>query len=422
MSPSSPSLRAPSTLILTGLLLVGSTWLSGCASDGPARRDKDEVRTSIRTGHFEDGIRHAQALLDEDPNNAELAELHRVATIGLYLQRGRESTFANKDLTALHWFGLAEEIAPASEMVAQWIGKTKSKLADHWLHVGAEAFATEDYPAASEAYRNVLEHIPGHPQALSGLGQVMLVMNYQRGLGLDYYNSGVRALSEYYLERARRGFNVTQKYLPKMKRAVTRKNDVDILLAEQRVTVATGLEGEKLFAAALSEYRFASVLDEGNQEALAGIERVSIEERAAQILRDAEMKLYRDQFDEAEELLARGEAMTSVQHEEFEASRGRIAVARFERLYEVALTLEHDRSFDQAIVAYGDLLDQVEYFRDARARKATLEGYVEMAAKYYDQAMAAKGPEKKLEYLQSISGFWPDYKNIEKLIEKLEGK
>ncbi len=43
-----------------------------------------------------------------------------------------------------------------------------------------------------------------------------------------------------------------------------------------------------------------------------------------------------------------------------------------------------------------------------------------MAEAYYKKAMDAEDDALKLEHLRSIEGFWPGYRNIERLIDRLE--
>jgi tetratricopeptide (TPR) repeat protein len=399
--------------------------LTACASTRAGEAEREQVREAIRNERYQEGVSLAATLHERAPEDAQLGELHRVATLAYLLDRGRRSTLGGEDDEALAWFAQAAELAPESERVREWQVKTHYKLADKWIAIGNEAFASENFAGASEAYTNVLEYVPNHPSALSGLGQVTILINYRTGLGEDYYKEGIRALSDYRLRRARRGFTATTKYLPDLDRAVRRATEVDRLLAQQRVEVAKGFELDGLYAAALNEFRFAHALDGENPEATEGLTRLELEAEAAEFLRDARMKIYRRQFGEALELLEQGEQRSISQQAEFEATRESILGEQLEALYQRGLDLEHDGLYAEAIGAYADLLRRVEYFKDARARKSTLEGYIEMAASYYEKAMAAQDPAVRLEHLRSIEGFWPDYKSpddkvIGELIDDVE--
>ena len=409
----------PFTALLVCGSLLGGGLLSGCSATGK-NSDRLEVHEAIRHGDFEAGVRLAQELAEKQPDDAELQELHRIATVGFYLDQGRAATFREEDEDALIWFNEALLIAPDSEEVQHWIGKTNEKLATHWLARGQEHFSSEDYTEASESYRKALDYMPGHPLALAGLGAVTIQINYRNGLGDEYYTEGVRALSDYRLRSAKRGFSATTKYLPRMNRAKRRATEVDHLLAEQRVEIALGFEESGLFAGALNEFRFALALDGDNDAAKAGIKRMEIESEAAQYLRDARMEVYRHQFKEALELLAKGEALTLVQKDDFLAARESIDDLKHEGIYQRALNHEYDGDFEGAVTVYDELLEEIDHYKDALARKSTLEGYVEMAALYYEKAQAAEDDAEKLEHLRSIEGFWPDYKDIGALIDRLE--
>ena len=342
-----------------------------------------------------------------------------MATVAYYLGQAREATFRQDDVGAMVWLEDARQIAPDDARVNEWIRKTRRKLADRWLQAGNEAFASDDLPTALEAYQKALEYEPGDASALGDLAELTLLINYRDGLGIRYYRDGVTALSDYWLDRAKRDFTVSRKYDGENSRAERRISDVDRLLSDQRVAVAQGLAADGLYAAALNEFKLAKALDPNNAEAQEGIDLVADEAAAAQILRDAQMNIYRKQFAEAETLLEQGEALTALQKESFLAARETIQSARLERLYDTALTYEHDQLFDQAIAEYDALLKKTDFYKDALARRDTLRDFVEQAARNYDRAMAEEDVEKKLEYLRAIEQIWPEYKDIEALIEQL---
>jgi hypothetical protein len=53
------------------------------------------------------------------------------------------------------------------------------------------------------------------------------------------------------------------------------------------------------------------------------------------------------------------------------------------------------------------------------ARRDTLQEYIRLAAELYDKAAAESDVAKKLEYLQQIRVFWPEYKDIQAQIGQL---
>jgi hypothetical protein len=70
-------------------------------------------------------------------------------------------------------------------------------------------------------------------------------------------------------------------------------------------------------------------------------------------------------------------------------------------------------------VKYGELLEKAQFYKDVIARKDTLEQYMRLAAELYEKAAAETAPEKKLEYLQQIRVFWPEYKDVQVQIGEL---
>ena len=420
MSPMSSPRSRRSGLLLS--LLLASALAGGCASSsGGETGEQAKIREAVRHGRFEEGVRLADELRRANPSDPQAAEIHRLASMAYLLDQGRQATFRNDDEEAMDWFLEAELIAPNTPLVHEWLEKTRHKLETHWLDVGHEAYANDKLSTALNAYLEANRYVPRSEAALKGIGEVTLLLNHRNGLGEEYYTEGVRSLSEYWLERARRSFAVTNKYQPDNLRAQRRTEEVDLQLATERLAVAQALEDEGLYAGAHNEYRFASILAPENEEARSGMERNAVEVEASNLLRDAQMKAYRHDFSGALELLEEGEAMTQLQLEAFAAAREELQLARLEDVYQEALDLEHDQLYVEAVAAYGRILEEVEYFKDTRARQSTLEGYVEMAASYYQQAREAEDAEKRIECLRAIQGFWPDYMDVREQLAGLEG-
>jgi len=407
--------RAGSTLLLLGALALAT----GCAAN-EERRDRTEVERLVRNGQYSEGVELAAELRDAAPDNEEAVELHRVATIALYLDQARTATLDNRDLDALGWLNKGLEVDPTHPLLLQWREKTRNKVAVRLIDAGDEMFTQGELEAAASSYRTVLIYIPEHVEAREGLEQVTIVMAYRESLGEDYYRDGVRALSDYRLRQARRGFQATSKYLPASTRAERRGGEVDELLAQQRVAVAQGFESEGLYAAAHNEYRFALLLDPNNVTAQDGLERLATEAEAAELLRAAQMKIYRREFNKAQELIAQGAEKSQLQSEAFRELEAKIEDIRFDTMYRKAFDFERDGRYIEAIAAYETLLAEVDYFKDATARMGTLEGYIEMADSYWEKAEAEEDPTVRLQHLRSIEGFWPDYPGLADRIESLQ--
>jgi tetratricopeptide (TPR) repeat protein len=419
------SSNSPQHALSTGLiafLFACAALTSACSSTSSDDRDAHSaIRHAVRHGSFEKGVRLADDLVRSRPHDPQAAEIHRLASVAFFLDQGRQASFHSEDEVALEWFLKAQSIAPAKPLVQTWLAKTRQKLETLWLAKGHESFANDDLESALLAYREARRHDPASEQAQQGVEHVTMLIEYRQELGNEYYSDGVRSLAEYWLERARRSFAVTSKYQPNNIRALKRTGEVDVQLADQRIAVATNLEAEGFFHGAHNEFRLAGLLDPSNPMAAAGGERVAQEARASEFLYEATMQTYRKKYAEATRLLDEGESMTSVQHEAFSTAREAVLQARMQGVYDRALVLEHDQLYAEAAAVYGEILEQVEYFLDVRARQATLDGYVQMAAGYYAKAKAESDSAQQLEHLRAISGFWPDYLDIKARIATLEG-
>ena len=401
-------------------LTAAVALLAACAA---ARKEpQDEVRHAIYHGEYDQAVRDAARLRQERPDDPELERLHRDATVAWLLEQGRRATFEDLDEDALVSFRRALELDPSSIESRAWIDKTVRKLSRIWLERGLELHASGKLEAAVEAYEKALAYVPGDPSALNGMGEAVIQINYRAGMGKDYFEAGLQALSKYWLEQARARFAYAGKYQPKEPKTHQRKGQVDELLAQQRVTVAKGLETDGRFAAAKNEFRFAVALDSENKEAAEGLARCTDEARAAELLAQSKMEIIRKRFDKAASKLEEGEALTKSQGELFDGARAQIEQARFEEVYETALALERDFQYEKAVETYTALLSDTEYFKDALARKETLEEYIGLAKDLYEKAAAAATDEERAEDLRKIRVFWPEYKDVAEQLARLEKK
>ncbi|MFT7485417.1 MAG: tetratricopeptide (TPR) repeat protein [Candidatus Paceibacteria bacterium] len=417
MSSSRSMSTSPTWFLAKSLILAVA--FSSCATE-VATRDNAGLRHMIWEGNYVEGVQLATELRAADPADEQTLELYDLAYEGYFLDKGRQASFGGEDMKALDWFAMAREVAPESERVVQWQEKTKNKIADAHLDLGNYAYAREDYQSAADSYRLILRYMPQHAGAKAALIQVTRVIEFREDLGQGYYTDGVRSIADYRLRPALREFQATGKYLPSLRKAAARQADTEELIALERLGLAQVFEEEGLYSASHNEYSAALELDSNNELAKEGVKRLADEVVAARYLREARMEIYRESYDEAISWIDKGERLTKAQSERFSEARETIDEARLELAYQTAWDYEHDGDYAQAVKSYGSLLEGSDFYKDAMARKATLEGYIEMAQSYYEKAMDTKDKALKLEHLRSIQGFWPGYRDIEKQIERLE--
>jgi tetratricopeptide (TPR) repeat protein len=407
--------RVASTAVL-GLAFLGAA----CAAT--ATDPVDEVKGDVYHGRYEKAVRGAATLHEQHPDDARFEALHRETTVAYLIDQGRQETFRDRDNEALGFFRQALEIDPASREASDWLTKTLKKLSRIWLERGLELHASGKLQDAVEAYEKSLEFVPGDSSALNGLGEAIIQINYREGMGKKYFEEGMHALSAYWLDQAKSRFTYSNKYEPGDDKVSQRGTQVDALLAQQRVTVARGFEQDGLYGAARNEYRLAVALDPANADAKAGLDRCTDEAKASKLLEQARMEMVRTRLDRASDLVEEGDNLTYHQKELFEGARAQIEQARLERKYQEALTFERDYRYEQAIVAYTELLKDVEYYKDAITRKQTLEEYVRLAGDLYQKAEGAATEQEKLEDLRKIRVFWPEYKDVADQLLALEGE
>ncbi|MCA8981063.1 MAG: hypothetical protein H6831_03310 [Planctomycetes bacterium] len=402
-------------------VLAAAGLLAACQSTETKPRSKDPVADLILHGEYAKAVELSKKDYDAHPGKQRYEDRYKQATVAYLMEQGRRATFEDLDDEALVFFEQAAEIDPQEPTIRAWIDKTHEKLSERWLERALQLHAAGNLEAAVSAYEVALQHTPGHASAVRGMVEATLQINYRAGLAEDYYNQGVRTLHDYWLERSRRSFAAVGKYQEEPPERVNkRRGQVESYLADERAAVALSLEQRALFDAARNEYRLCLSLDENNAAAKEGFDRMDRESRAATLLRDAQMKVLRGEFDKAREVVARGMELSDLQDEHFEGILADIDTARVEHMYQTALDLEKDYKYRRAIAAYSALIDEFEYYKDALARKGTLEDYIEKAPRYYAEAEAEPDPEIKLRLFKASRDMWPEYKDVEDRIAELE--
>ena len=402
---------------------VSALLLAACAgSRASIAGDATRLEDLMTRGRFEEAVREAAELRENDPSEGAYVELHRKASLGYLLAVGRQVTFENRDEAALEIFARAVEVAPESEQAREWYHKTRTKLALRWNLIGEEFHANGNIDGALEAYGKALEYEPEMLSAREGAAQLLLVKNFQEGLSNRYYNEGVRALHDYFLRVSRGRFQYTQKYDPGDPRAEQREDEVETRLAEQRFSQATALEAAGKYAAARNEYYIVLLMKPGDPAAQAGYDRMKIESDAKHTLEEAAMATLRGDFDSARDLLQGGQEKTTMQRQIFEDRLATLDDDRVRAQYEQAVILEGDFQFEEAATAYRHILEERQWFEDARARLEFVEERIERSAELYEQAGTVGSEEDRLKVLGEIELYWPEYKDVREQIIALRRK
>lgn len=410
--------RATRTLLPLLLALPG--LLGSCADTGV--RPEDTVEWNLHHMRFERALEIAQAGVKNRPGDAGAEELLKRAQVAALLENGRRLTLDDEDVDALKTFQEALKLDGSSQEIQDWIRKTELKLADRWLQVALELHARGELPGALDAYEQSLRYHPGYQVALNGMQQAVKEVNHREMLSKKYFEGGVHALSDYWLERAKGLFSYSNKYKPAQEHTLERSKQVNLLLANQRQKVAQAFEKQGLFGAARSEYRMALALAPDDPPSKAALERCTKEVKAQRKLEDCHYQIMRGNYERAEKLIDEGLALTTAQTELFEGARAKIQEERNDRVYQEALALERDQRFPEAIAKYQELLAQASYFKDTRTRVDTLQGYVTLAEELYKKAGEAADDKARLDFLQQIRVFWPEYRDVAKLVTELESK
>jgi len=407
-------MRLPLTALLVSVALCAcSSTVEEEEVSGPS------VSELIRSARYEQALRLSGELVEEAPSSASFSQ-HRMATVAWLMNQGRNLTFADQDHEALLTFEQALLLEPKSDLVLLWVGKTRAKIATLLFQEGIEFHAKEEYTSASERYTQALEMNPAHEGARRGKILARRQSEYRVDLAKGYYVAGVRALTDYWLEQAKARFGYTRKYLPDHDRALNRRNKVDGMLADQRVILGTDYISRGLYAAARNEFRLAQILNPSTEGLEDKLENASREALARDHLLNAEMLVFKGEFDSALAVLDEGQALTALQEEDFELVRVGIDDEENRLIYERALAYEHDYLYGEAIEVYDELLARTDYYEDCLARRETLSDYVDNAKRLYGKLLDTGDLGDKLSLLRQIEIFWPEYRDIQERIVRLE--
>ncbi len=402
------------------LLPIGLVALGACSVVEPEAHKPASVSELIDHGRFVEAYKLAEEHANAKPNDATAQSELRTATVAALLEKCRRACFADHNEEAMKYATEARDIAPDDRIVDGWYHKMIHQLAEHALGQAIEFHAQENLEAAVEKYDEALKLEPDNRSAIEGQTRALLQINHRAGMGDAYYREGAQALANYFLKEANWGFDKTIKYLPKNERALGRKADVAVLLAEERMQIAASLEERGLYAASKNEYRIATLIDPTLSAAKDGLDRTAVEASADESLAEAERMMMKKRFAEARKALERGRGQTKVQGDRFDAAFAAVQDAELDSIYTDAKTYEADYRYPDALAKYKELLDKVQVYKDAITRKENVEGFIARADKTYADALAAPTPTEQAQLLRSIAVYWPDYKDVRERLKKLD--
>ncbi|MCZ6596320.1 MAG: hypothetical protein O7B99_01640 [Planctomycetota bacterium] len=372
-----------------------------------------EVVQLVHEARYADAVTRAEELVAENPDDPLSRELHKQASVALLLERGRRASFAWNHEEALEHFRAAKEIDPENATVESWIEKELAELTIFWLDVAHDLANRDDLIGGLEAYEKALFYMPDALEGLRGASRMLLLMNYRQGVGEEYYREGVRAVYDYRLWTAASRFDyVTKKYIPGDEKAKLRGAQVRHEIASGRLEVARSFERDRLFAAAMYEYRLVLLLDPERTEAQDSHERMKLEVEALLVLSQADMLIRKKSLEEALVLLEANRGLTVLQKDEFSLLVNQIEEANWKGMYEGARTFEEDFLYVEAVELYGRLLAEAESYEDAIFRKRTLEDFVQHAEELYRALQETEDPREQLVILREIEVFWPEHQDV----------
>jgi len=394
----------------TTTLMLAGVLLTACASNSES--GEEDVRWLVYHQRYDEAVRVAAEASAQNPDDAAAAQLHREASIAWHLEAGRRATFEDQDAEAVRAFQEALAIDPDSAEATDWLRKTQRKVALRELGKALELHANDQIGEAVEHYELALASDSAVPGAKAGRELAILLLRYRAGLGTRYFKEGLHAYSDYWLEYALSQFSYAEKYQRTDGRAKDRKDEIQELLAIQRLATGRMHEEAGRFGAARGEYRMAILLDPGNVDAMEALERSKMELKVTEKLKLARIEIVRGRPEKAQKLAEEALAMTRAQQDFADGVLAELRESRFETIYRDALALERDWRFEESVARFDELLAEAQFWKDAITRRDTLREYVQRAGELYAKAAVAATPGEELATLRQIELFWPEYRDV----------
>lgn len=411
------SLTKPS-LLLAPLLVATGLLATGCRTATDRDRSVEELFGQQR---YAAAYQLAAERAEAAPDDAEAADLLERARVAYWMDEGRALVLAGDPGAGREIFFALRDDGVTDRVIGPWIDKCNRMLAERRRGEAWSAELLGNFDDATELYREAVELWPADDFARDGLERIELLAQWRAEQGSDYYNNGIRDLRNLRMAEALRSFRAAADYLSEDPDAVRRADEVLTMQANERVQLADGLLAEGLFHAAAAELRHAQIL----LDTLPGIDdRIAAAEREVDVLEglgESDRLLRRADADGAITLLEGLLETTQFQGEAVEAALVLAREARLDGFYQVALDLERDFHFDEAIDAYDVLLEEAGGFhKDAIQRQRTLRNYVDLAEELYGEYEDATDDDARLSALRKIELFWPTYRDVPARLAELE--
>jgi tetratricopeptide (TPR) repeat protein len=419
---SPPPLRSsarPARVAWCALVVLAA---GGCSATGGQREDGSvaEVRELVRNGHFEEAVERADELAAANGDDQTFQDARRDALVALMLERARRLSFGDEDDAALEQAEAALDLDPASGAAEAWRQRIIDKLSQIWFIRGRDAHASGKFLAAAEGYEKALLYNPGNELAASQLAELELMVGWRKGQSSTYYNGGVRAFAGARLPESRSGFESSRKYDDgDIARTQRRLAEVNRELALGQKHLAEQQAGLGYWRSALRSIDIALEKDpklDGGKELR---DLYGTEAHVKDLRGTADLARLRGDFERCRSLLAEARTLSQKQLTEIDAELLAVDDAEAKRQYELALDLEYDFRFEEAVAAYRVLLTKREFYLDARTRIETLEDAIRDAAELYARAEASTSDAERIDLYRQIELIWPEYRDVRDRLDAL---
>lgn len=379
-------------------------FLPGCAATNDLRAVAYE---RLSFGEIEQAYDLMQAAVRENPDDLALQEqLAELRTV-YYLRSGQEKVFADDDWAAVEDFERVLLADPGNTVAQRWKDKALRKLAERATHAGDDARARGRLEEALERYHEAETYVAGFEPAVLGAQRVREVFEWRRKKGHENYLLGMRAQASGLYDQTEYHMQLALEHDPSLNAAKERSLIARRRMAERQLEHARTAEERRLYETALRQYR--EVLDQFpdlTPDLVTKVAAMQREANAARKLEEATLLMKRGDFARARPLLEEAYELSLAQRSKISQQLVALREADLDQRYTVALDLELDYHYEEALRAYQaidaawpgqldvrtriqNLETALEYAREAQARgeKAEAAGDLEGAISAYREAL-----------------------------------
>ncbi|MFN0207312.1 MAG: hypothetical protein ACKVS6_13485 [Planctomycetota bacterium] len=379
-------LKKTAILQKTAVVAGAGILLFACRASSYESEGDDHMRAA----HFSEALAsYRMAEASGGKGDKQLSAKLREAYIAAQLEAGSRLLFDSEFEKSYELFRLLAAAEPDNAIVTKWLKKSEDNLSRKLTVDGKEKMGVREYEPAVKLFERALKYNPDNSDAAEALVRAKTIIKWRADKGELLWKAGMRAISDGQPAIAAANLSAVGDYTHAHPEANEYVSEVRTLVGDQHFGIATNLEKDGQFFAALRQYNKSKTMratPAGIDDAIA---RVKDEVRADQLYYSAKGALARQEFDKASDRLQKALELTDRPENiiAIEAKIAEVNEGRNEYEYKTAVDIEQEGRFGDAIVAFTKLDARVPAFNDTRERIDRLTRQIRDSSKNYEEAL-----------------------------------